>query len=596
MTPDSVRHAVTATQSRIPMRLGDFSSLAEALDYASDAGTGFNFFAGRGDLTAAVDYGDLRNRAVALARRLGGLDLARGECVAVMADTTPEFAPTFFACQYAGLTPVPLSAALRLGGGDAYVRQLRHLLTQSGARVAIGPGPFLPWLARASDGLGLRFVGDVAALEAQPETHGELRPLEADELAYIQYTSGTTATARGVAITQRAVLSNLAAILQHGLRVRPGDRCTSWLPYYHDMGLVGFVLAPMAAQLSVDYLRPSDFALRPQQWLTLVSRMRSTIAFGPTFGYDLCARRVRGHALDGVDLRSWRVAGVGAEMIRPDVLDRFADAVAATGFDRRAFLACYGMAECSLAVSFAALGRGVAVDDVDAAALEATGRAVRADRRVGTRTARFTCCGVPLPGHEVEIRDDRGRALPERRCGRIVVRGPSVMVGYADDPELTRETLSRDGWLDTGDLGYLVDGGLVVTGRRKDVLIIHGRNIWPQELERVATAESPTAVLEAAAFSVPDVDGAECAVVVLECRDRTAARQRGLIERIQARILEEFAVACAVDLVPPRTLPRTSSGKLARAAACREYLARVAGRLATPAATPARATAAGGSG
>jgi fatty-acyl-CoA synthase len=176
------------------------------------------------------------------------------------------------------------------------------------------------------------------------------------------------------------------------------------------------------------------------------------------------------------------------------------------------------------------------------------------------------------------------------------VRGPSVMGGYADDPELTRETLSRDGWLDTGDLGYLVDGGLVVTGRRKDVLIIHGRNIWPQELERVATAESPTAVLEAAAFSVPDADGAERAVIVLECRDRTAARQRGLIERIQARILEEFAVACAVDLVPPRTLPRTSSGKLARAAACREYLARVAGRLSTQGATPARATAAGGSG
>jgi fatty-acyl-CoA synthase len=578
------------------MRLGDFRSLADALDYASDSGTGFNFFAARGELTAAVDYGELRDQALALARRLGSLDLARGESVAVVADTTPEFARTFFACQYAGLTPVPLSAALRLGGGDAYVRQLRHLLTRSRASVAVGPEPFLPWLVRASEGLALRFVGDTAALAALPATRATVRPLEADELAYIQYTSGTTTAARGVAITQRAVLNNLAAILRHGLRVRPGDRCTSWLPYYHDMGLVGFVLAPMAAQVSVDYLRPSDFALRPQQWLTLISRMRSTISFGPTFGYDLCARRLRGHALDGVDLRSWRVAGVGAEMIRPEALDRFADAVTASGFDRAAFLPCYGMAECSLAVSFAPLGRGVAIDHVDAAALEASGRAVHVDRRAGVRTTRFIHCGVPLPGYEVEIRDERGWTLPERRCGTIVVRGPSVMVGYVDDPELTRETLSRDGWLDTGDLGYRVDGGLVVTGRRKDVLIIHGRNIWPQELERVATAESPTAVLEAAAFSVPDVDGAERAVVVLECRDRTTARQRGLIERIQARILEEFAVACAVDLVPPRTLPRTSSGKLARAEACREYLVRAAGRVTTPAVAPSRATAAGGSG
>jgi fatty-acyl-CoA synthase len=578
------------------MRLGDFRCLAEALDYASGSGTGYNFYTARGELAASVSYGELRDQAFSLARRLGSLGLARGERVAVVADTTPDFSRVFFACQYAGLTPVPLSAALRLGGADAYVRQLRSLLTRSRARVAIGTGAFLPLLAQAAEGMALRFVGDTEALAALGEARGAVRPLEADELAYIQYTSGTTAAARGVAITQRAVLSNLAGILQHGLRARPGDRCTSWLPYYHDMGLVGFVLAPMAAQVSVDYLRAADFALRPQQWLTLISRMRATVSFGPTFGYDLCARRLRSKALDGVDLGSWRVAGVGAEMIRPEVLDRFADAVAPSGFDRAAFLPCYGMAECSLAVSFVPLGRGVAVDRVDAGVLEASGLALPADEPSGVRATRFIHCGIPLPGYEIEVRDDGGGALPERHCGTIFVRGPSVMVGYADDPVATKETLSPDGWLDTGDLGYRVAGGLVVTGRKKDLLIILGRNIWPQELERLADAESPAGALEAAAFSVPGADGAEEAVLVVECRDPKAARHSGLVERLQGRILEEFAITCTIDLVPPRTLPRTSSGKLPRAEARREFLARAGGRPSESDAEPPPATAAGGGG
>ena len=591
-----MREAATPTESRTPMRLGDFRCLAEALDYASGSDTGYNFYTARGELAAAVSYGELRDQALSLARRLGNLGLARGERVAVVADTTPDFSRVFFACQYAGLTPVPLSAALRFGGADAYVRQLRYLLTRSRARVAVGAGAFLPLLARAAEGMALRFVGDVAALATLGEARGAVRPLEADELAYIQYTSGTTAAARGVAITQRAVLSNLGGILQHGLRVRPGDRCTSWLPYYHDMGLVGFVLAPMAAQVSVDYLRPSDFALRPQQWLALISRMRGTISFGPTFGYDLCARRLRSKPLDGVDLGSWRVAGVGAEMIRAEVLERFADAVAASGFDRAAFLPCYGMAECSLAVSFSPLGSGVAVDRVDAVALEAAGLARPVGEPSSARTTRFIHCGIPLPGYEIEVRDDAGRVLPDRHCGTIFVRGPSVMLGYADDPVATSETLSSDGWLDTGDLGYRVDGGLVVTGRKKDLLIILGRNIWPQDLERIADTEAPAGVLEAAAFSTPDAEGAEEAVLVVECRDPKAARQSGLIERLQARILEEFAIACTIDLVAPRTLPRTSSGKLPRAEARREYLARAGGRPSEPDAEPRLATAAGGGG
>jgi fatty-acyl-CoA synthase len=590
-----MRLTATPTHSRTPMRLGGFGCLADGLDYASASGTGYNFYSARGELTAAVDYGELREQALGLARRLGSLGLARGDRVAVVADTTPDFSRVFFACQYAGLTPVPLSAALRLGGAAAYVRQLRSLLTTSRARAAIAGRPFLPLLAQAAEGMALRFVGDAAALAAVEEWPGAVRPLEGDELAYIQYTSGTTGAARGVAITQRAVLSNLTGILQHGLRVRPGDRCTSWLPYYHDMGLVGFMLAPMASQVSVDYLRASDFALRPRQWLALISRMRSTISFGPTFGYDLCARRLRGKDLEGVDLGSWRVAGVGAEMVRPEVLERFAGAVAGCGFDRAAFLPCYGMAECSLAVTFTPLGRGVGIDHVDAPALEASGLARPVTEPSRARTRRLVDCGIPLPGHEVEIRDDTGRVMPDRHCGTIFVRGPSVMRGYADDPAATREVLSPDGWLDTGDLGYRAAGGLIVTGRRKDLLIINGRNIGPQDLERIADAES-AGVVEAAAFSVPGPDGAEAAVLMVECRAPTAAPPTGLIERLRGRILEEFAIACTIAVVPPRTLPRTSSGKLVRAEARRGYLTRARGWPSPRGAEPTPATAVRGEG
>jgi fatty-acyl-CoA synthase len=576
--------SATPTEHSLPLRLGGFPSLAEALDYAAGGETGFNFYSGRGELTLTVTYSALREQSRALAHRLAGLGLERGARVALVADTTPDFVRFFFACQYAGLVPVPLSASLHLGSHRAYVLQLRNLLVNCGAAAAMAPPAFVNYLREAAEGLSLRVVGEPAAFDDLPADGRELRALGPDETAFLQYTSGTTRFVRGVVVTQRSLMHNLTGILTHGIAVRKGDRAVSWLPYYHDMGFVGLVLAPIASQVSADYISATEFAKRPLQWLARISASRASIAFSPTFGYELCVQRVRREDVERFDLSSWRVAGVGAEMIRPDALEAFADRFASAGFDRRAFVACYGMAECSLAVSFSPLDTGLRVDRIDRNRMTDSRIALPIDDTPNrAEVGRFVNCGRPLPGFEVEVRDEDGRALPARRCGTVFVRGLSVSPGYFSDPAATAEVLSPDGWLDTGDLGYHVDESLVITGRRKDLLIINGRNIWPQDLEFVVSQHPQVNARGAAAFSVPGPDGEETAAMVVQCRVSTPERRAALVASLQAAILEEVGIHCAIELVPPHTLPRTSSGKLSRVGARADYLKRQAEAAVAPA-------------
>ena len=586
----------TPTRNNLPLRTADFSTLAEALDYAAQGETGFNFYGGGGKLYAVLPYAELRQQAQALARRLNGLGLARGARVALVADTTPDFPRFFFACQYAGLVPVPLTASIHLGGHQAYVEQLRRLLTISQAEVAMAPEDFFPFLSEAAEGLDLRFVGGPEAFADLPEQTTQLRPLQPEETAYLQYTSGSTRFPRGVVITQRTVMHNLADILRHGVKARPGDRCVSWLPYYHDMGLVGLVLAPVASQLSVDYLSTREFAMRPRLWLKLMSQNKGTLSFSPPFGYELCVRRLRQEESDKFDLSSWRVAGVGAETIRPEPLVQFAEILAASGFKKTAFLPCYGMAECSLAVSFSPLGNGLELDTVDGEHLAEHQEALSADHGFNdaiARTNTFVNCGAPLPEYDIQVRDDLGRTLPDRHCGTLFVRGPSVMSGYFGDEEATREVLSPDGWLNTGDLGYRIGDSLVITGRQKDLIIINGRNIWPQDLEYLAEQQPEVRTGDASAFSVPGPDGEEKAVLVLQCRVNDVMKRADLMERLHGLVRQELGIDCFIELVPRHTLPRTSSGKLSRSGARKDFLKRVDSEQLRQSQTPHPAQALG---
>ena len=555
------------------LRRADFATLAEALDYAALGDTGANFYAGSGKLATVLPYRVLRVEARTLARRLLSLALPRGARIAVVAETHPDFLRFFFACQYAGLVPVALPASVNLGGHEAYVARLRGLLEGCGASAAMASGQFLRFLREAAEGMDLAFAGTPDSFDELPQHDAELRPSGAAETAYLQYTSGSTSFPRGVVITQHAVLSNLAGVVNHGLAIKADDRCVSWLPFYHDMGLVGCMLAPMATQRSIDYLDTRDFAMRPRRWLELMTNTRATISFSPPFGYELCARRIRTEDVAGYNLSAWRIAGIGAEPIRAELPDRFAKLLAPAGFDPRAFVPCYGMAESSLAISFAPLQQGVVVDWIDADHLAEHLRVIPADKGAG-RVNGFVRCGAPLPGHEVAIRDDQGKLLPDLCVGRIKVRGPSVMAGYFGQPEQTRQALSPDGWLDTGDIGYLVDGSIVVTGRHKDMIIINGRNIWPQDIEHIAERQPELRSMDASAFFVLGPDDEEVAVAVVQCNIGDAAQSRALTQRLHREIHEELGISCVIELVPRHTLPRTSSGKLSRAAAREDYLQR----------------------
>jgi fatty-acyl-CoA synthase len=570
----------TPTENTLDFRAADFSTLSEALDYAALGQTGCNFYGSRGELSAVLSYADLRQQAVSLARKLLSLRLDRGARVAIIAETDPNFHRTFFACQYAGLVPVPVSASAFMSGREAYVAQLKALLRVCRASVAMAPSEFYPFLAEAAEELNIPHVGTVEAFEGLPESEESLRPSGPYEIAYLQYTSGSTVFPRGVVVTQKAVLANLNEIIIHGLKLRRGDRAFSWLPFYHDMGLVGFVLGPMVSQISVDYLRTWMFAMRPLLWLSLMTRTKSTISFSPSFGYQLCVKRLKRDVAGNFELGAWRVAGIGAETIQSAALAEFAEVLQPSGFKPGAFMACYGMAEASLAVSFAPLEQGITVDRVDPAALSERGIALplngrdTGSERDVSNTRPFVICGVPLPGVQVEIRDEEGKVLPDRHAGVIFLRGANMMSGYFDNAEKTREVLSTDGWFDTQDIGYFTEGRVVIIGRKKDVIIINGRKIWAQDLEHLAEELPEVRTGDACAFSVLHPNAIEMAAMVVQWREGTSSNQEEFAHRLQGLIGERFGIDCFIEIVPPHTLPRTSSGKLSRSKARDEFLTR----------------------
>lgn len=377
-------------------------------------------------------------------------------------------------------------------------RQTAGLLASCQPAAIITGDEWLPLVNAATHNNPELHVLSHAWFKALPEADVALQRPVPNDIAYLQYTSGSTRFPRGVIITHREVMANLRAISHDGIKLRPGDRCVSWLPFYHDMGLVGFLLTPVATQLSVDYLRTQDFAMRPLQWLKLISKNRGTVSVAPPFGYELCQRRVNEKDLAELDLSCWRVAGIGAEPISAEQLHQFAECFRQVNFDDKTFMPCYGLAENALAVSFSDEASGVVVNEVDRDILEYQGKAVAPGaetRAVST----FVNCGKALPEHGIEIRNEAGIPVAERVVGHICISGPSLMSGYFGD-QISQDEIAATGWLDTGDLGYLLDGYLYVTGRIKDLIIIRGRNIWPQDIEYIAEQEPEIHSGDAIAF------------------------------------------------------------------------------------------------
>jgi len=495
--------------------------------------------------------------------------------VGIVAETDPMFHRFFFACQFAGLVPVGVPAGIQLGAHKAFVEQTRRMLQSCGASIAVAPDSHAKFLAEVAGSLNLVMSGVPADFDALPASDIALQPSTGKELAYLQYTSGSTRFPRGVEINQDTVLENLRQIAHDGLRLDCNDRFVSWLPFYHDMGMIGFVLVPLIGQLSADYLTPRTFAMRPRLWLKLLSDNRGTISSSPTFGYALCAKRLRPSDYERYDLSHWRAACVGAEQIKPGPLQAFAQALAPCGFKPEAFTACYGMAEAVLAVSFAPLNHGLRVDYVDTHAMQTRNLALPLDP-LHQDSVGYVDCGKVLPGFELRICDEQGREVQDRQCGEVFLRGASVMSAYYQDKESTDSVLSPGGWLDTGDIGYRIGSHIIITARSKDVIIIKGRNIWPHDLESIAERVDEVRLGGVAAFSIPQDDSEDQAVLVVETRDRDPISAEGLIHTIWELMHENFGINVKVDLVKPGTLPRTSSGKLSRSLSRQGYFDRQA--------------------
>ncbi|GBD50551.1 fatty acyl-AMP ligase [Methylopila sp. Yamaguchi] len=536
-------------------------TILDALDAAATGDRGFTFHSARGEVLADLPYARLREDARALAARLLGAGLTPGDRVGLIAETEADFVRLFFACGYARLVPAPMPLPMAFGGRETYLAHIRRMVETADAAAAFAPANLKEWLLEAVDGLPLKLVGSIADVP-EAEASGELVRPASEDLAYLQFSSGSTRFPKGIMVTHAALMANAVGISRAGLETTPDDRCVSWLPFYHDMGLVGFMLTPIVAGLSVDYLSTRDFARRPLMWLELISRNRATISYSPSFGFELSVQRAATLDLGALDLTSWRIAGIGGDMIRPHVLRRFADRFAAHGFRLGSFVPSYGMAEATLALSFAPLSEGLRTETLDLDKLESDG--VAAAVADADRTREFVLCGVALPGHAIEVRDPAGASQPERAVGQVFARGPSLMQAYFREDEATAAAIDAAGWLDTGDLGYLVDGQIVITGRAKDLILINGRNIWPQDMEWAAESEvGGLRSGDVAVFSVDSAEGEEV-VALVQCRASAPDVRDALRAEVEKVLRMRFGVAPVVRLVGAHALPVTSSGKLSR--------------------------------
>ena len=558
----------TPNDCDLPRRRADFATLTEAIDYAAASEKGLNFHDMRGTLERAYPFAEMRDDALAMARRLVASGVKKDDRIALVAETGPEFAALFCGCVYAGAWPIPLPLPTTFGGKDSYIDQLAVQLESSDPMMLLYPAEIGEMAGAAAAKQGCEGI-DWESFATRPDPECALPEAAPDDICYLQYSSGSTRFPTGVAVTHRALLNNLAGH-SHAMNVRDDERVVSWLPWYHDMGLVGCFLSPIANQVSADYLRTEHFARRPLAWLDLISRNPgTTLSYSPTFGYDICARRIssQSHVGDRFDLSRWRVAGNGADMIRPDVMQGFVNAFAEAGFKASAFTPSYGLAEATLAVTVMPPGEGIRVELVEEERLSGTPRDL-------SRPARYRAivnCGKPVLDMDVEIRGENGAVRGDHQIGKVWCRGPSVMHSYFRNQEATDDCLV-DGWLDTGDMGYMADGYLFIVGRAKDMIIINGKNHWPQDIEWAVEQLPGFNHGDIAAFSVETENGEEAPAVLVHCRVSDPDERIRLRDQIADKVRSVTGMSCVVELVPPRTLPRTSSGKLSRAKAKKLYL------------------------
>ncbi|MGI9415253.1 MAG: AMP-binding protein, partial [Hyphomicrobiales bacterium] len=550
----------------------DAGTLIDVLEMHAEAHPDRTHVAVRGEdgREHVVTYGMLHDAACKVAAGLRAKGLTSGDRISVMLPTGAEFFYAFFGVLFAGGIPVPVYPPMRMSQLEDHLRRQAGILRNARASLLITDERILP-LSTVMRGLvgDLRDITTVERLSAAGTID---RPHAAapGDTALIQYTSGSTGDPKGVVLTHANLLANIRA-MGAAVEVTSADVFVSWLPLYHDMGLIGAWLGSLYYGIAAVIMSPVSFLAAPRNWLNTINRYRATLSASPNFGFELCLKRLRDRDLESLDLSSLRMVVNGAEPISPDTLRRFTERLGTCGLAPGAVAPVYGLAESSVGLAFPPLDRLPIIDRVDRDAMSASGEARPAPASDAT-ALEFVACGQPLQGHEIRIVDTAGRELPERRQGRLEFRGPSTTSGYYRDEEKTRRLFNGD-WLDSGDLAYVAGGDIFITGRIKDIIIRAGRNIYPHELEQHVGALDGIRKGCVAVFPSKDPRSAtETLVVLAETRETGDEKREALRRAVSDAALDLVELPPdEIVLVPPRTIPKTSSGKIRRAAARELY-------------------------
>lgn len=512
-----------------------------------------------------LTYGELKTGALRLAAGLQSHNLEPGDTVAIMLPTGTDYFYSFFAVLLAGGIPVPLYPPARPTQIEEHLRRHRLILRNAGAKILITMPEVKPVsrLLKAQVE-SLEHVDTIEAFTARTD-HFTPIPAQAGDIAFIQYTSGSTGDPKGVVLTHANLLANIRAMGQ-ATEATSADIFVSWLPLYHDMGLIGAWLGSLYFGCRLVLMQPLSFLARPERWLWAIHNHRGTISASPNFGYEFCCRRLDDDVLKGLNLSSWRLAFNGAEPVSPETIINFEKKFAPYGFQPEAASPVYGLAESSVGLAFPPLGRGPVIDRVKRAPLVDAGQAIPAPENDDT-ALRFVACGRPLPGHQIRIVDDDNRELPDRCQGTLQFKGPSVTSGYYRNQEKTR-SLFHGEWLDSGDLAYIAEGEVYITSRIKDIIIRGGRNVYPHELEETVGNIPGIRKGCVAVFASKDtVSGTERLIVLAESRKTDVEHKDTLRRQIIDKSVDLLGMPPdEVVIAPPGTVLKTSSGKIRRAA------------------------------
>jgi acyl-CoA synthetase (AMP-forming)/AMP-acid ligase II len=520
-----------------------------------------------------TSFAQLERESARMAGALQDLGLRKGDRVALIVPGNQDFVRCFLGAIRAGIVPVPVYPPLGLGQLQTYLDNTRHIVARAGARALVTNAMIKRLLGTVQEACPA--LERVVTIESLAESNAPFRAetITLDDVAFLQFTSGSTSRPKGVTLTHGNLAENIRCIMDLGLKVRRGDSVVSWLPLYHDMGLIGFVLAPIFRGTCVTFMSAMTFLKRPVTWFEAMTRYRGEATFAPNFAYALAVKRIREPDLAGIDLSAWRVAGCGAEPVRAETLEAFSDRFARVGFRRAALTPSYGMAESSLAIAFTELGEGLKTVAVHGPTLWEKGEVVRTGED-DEDVVRLVSCGHWFPEHKLAIYDPQdaqsAAALPEGRVGEIRIAGPSVMKGYWQDEETTRAAFAGE-MLKTGDLGFVLDGKVFICGRSKEIVIVHGRNYYPQDIEWEASKVPGVRKGNVIAFGARDPAGKEAdrerVVVAFEIAEGTSAAASDALVVAVRRAVQEGLGLTIDEAVPlaAGALPKTSSGKLQRA-------------------------------